>query len=265
MKIGIFDSGVGGITVLQHLRAQGKNHQYFYFGDTANVPYGSKSVTQIKELSRSAAERIKLKNLDALVVACNTASSLALDEMKSVLSPLPVLGVVEAGVQAVLKAIEGNPVDSVSVLILGTKATVKSKIYSRLLSSHLPLNSVQEQACPLLVPMIEEGWVQHPVLLETVNEYVRSYLQDKENANHQAKIALLACTHYPWIRTTFEKAMPGWKVIDSAEAIAKQLSDLWGFNSSQEIEHHDSPVSWFFSDPESVPTFIEDIGSVEKF
>src|SRR5882724_11357624 len=108
MRLGVFDSGIGGVTVLQELQARLPSHEYFYFGDTAQVPYGTKSVGQVKNLVKSAAERIKPHKLDALIVACNTASSLALQEMMEILAPVPVLGVVEAGVRSVLAKIPEN-------------------------------------------------------------------------------------------------------------------------------------------------------------
>jgi glutamate racemase len=273
VRIGVFDSGIGGVTVLNHLRATFAGHEFFYFGDTANVPYGTKSVAQIKELVKSAAVRIKDKNLDTLIIACNTASSLALFEFKEVLSTIPVIGVVEAGVESVLQSIRKNTEaneqvvresarlsakdsDAPPILILGTRATIKSKIYSSLLHDL----KVYEQACPLLVPMIEEGWVDHPVLHQTIQEYVKNYRSEKPG------VALLACTHYPWIKDAIASALPGWKIIDSAQAIANRLKrDFVMREHPQDPLSYaainfsvDAPVTWFFSDPESVAPFIFD-------
>ncbi len=255
MKIGVFDSGIGGITVLNHLRVQFPGYRFLYFGDTANVPYGSKSVAQIQELVDSAARRIKKKKLDALVIACNTASSLALEKVKEIMAPVPVLGVVEAGVQAILNSPESQ------ILILGTRATVESHVYARLLKSHLPSSHIYEQACPLLVPMIEEGWLNHPVLDDTIKEYVKPFqgiLTEEKKG-----VALLACTHYPWVRESFEKALPGWKVIDSAEAVSRQLRGLW---SHQPVSYDQaSQVTWFFSDPTVVASFMEIKEKISRF
>src|SRR5690606_742840 len=121
------------------------------------------------------------------------------------LYPIPVYGVVEAGVQAVVQSfseLDYHP--DRRILILGTRATVNSQIYSREIRKHLQFNEISEQACALAVPMIEEGWVNHPILLETINEYVKSYKSDAVSG-----VALLACTHYPWAQKVFEQALPG--------------------------------------------------------
>ena len=253
MKIGIFDSGIGGITVLKYLRANYSDHEFHYFGDTANVPYGTKSVTQILDLSSSAASRIKAKDLDCLIVACNTASSLALEAIRSILSPVPVLGVVEAGVQSVCSVLVEEEAPR-SVLILGTRATIQSHIYKKLLDFAVPEIRVIEQECPLLVPMIEEGWVNHPILAQTVEEYVRGV------AGEPPGIALLGCTHYPWIRHQFQRALPGWKIIDSAEAISELACRELKLVKGQAGAGN---VTWRFSDPNGVAQFIFEASGFE--
>lgn len=256
MKFGVFDSGIGGVTVLQALRKQFPGVRFAYFGDTAHVPYGTKSATQIRALSESAAKRIRAEGVDALIVACNTASSLALSEIAAVLGKTPVYGMVEAGVRAVEKAAAEN---FGPIVVFGTRATVRSHVYAQSLASVLPGREVIEQACPLLVPMIEEGWVRHPVLAQTLREYVLPYLQKDPG------VALLACTHYPWIRDSFERALPGWTVIDSADAVSARLledSGKFGLRVEESRVVDDSAVGgvvddsaaaaveWFFSDPE---------------
>ena len=244
MKIGVFDSGIGGVTVLNELKKRFPGEHYRYFGDTANVPYGTKSETQIRSLVTSAAERILQKGIDALVIACNTASSIAYKEFKYILDTIPLIDVVEAGVMSVLHNVEGH--SEQPVLILGTRATIKSGIYGRLLKEKKPELSIHEQECPLLVPMIEEGWVDHPILKATILEYVSPYLKLKPG------VALLACTHYPWIKLQFEELMPGWKILDSANAVADILEEKLHKNL------HSSQLSfeteWHFSDVEGVST-----------
>jgi glutamate racemase len=242
MKIGVFDSGIGGVTVLSELKKRFPGEEYLYFGDTANVPYGTKSETQIRSLVSSAAERIKSKGIDALVIACNTASSIAFKEFKTILDPMPLIDVVDAGVTSVLESVRPSP--TIPILILGTRATIKSKIYSRLLRDQNQNLVIHEQECPLLVPMIEEGWVEHPILKSTIEEYIAPYLKLKPG------VALLACTHYPWIKTQFETLMPGWKILDSATAVADILeaklhADLHSSRETTEID-------WHFSDVEGV-------------
>jgi glutamate racemase len=252
MRIGVFDSGMGGITVLNELTKRLPDSEFFYFGDTANVPYGTKSNTQIQQLVTSASIRMKQSGLDALVIACNTAASLAHAQFKAVFQNIPLIDVVEAGVKSVMKNIGDQP--DLPVLILGTRATVKSKIYSRLLGNENRKLQVLEQECPLLVPMIEEGWLDHPILHETVEVYTEAYRGLKPG------VALLACTHYPWIRDAFQKALPGWNIINSAHAVAEILNESLNLKAPdaapQLIPSFDfswSPkVKWHFSDPESV-------------
>lgn len=248
MKIGVFDSGVGGITVLNALQARFRQHEFLYFGDTANVPYGTKSEVQIQTLVTSASHRMKQKNIDALVIACNTASSIAYEHFKEVLDPIPLIDVVEAGVASVCAAVK-NPTGP--VLIFGTRATIKSKIYSKLLHEKNLALEVHEQECPLLVPLIEEGWLEHPVLELTAKEYVEPYLKLKPG------VALLACTHYPWIKTTFEKLLPGWIILDSAHAVADIAEQTLQLSHSQALASVENPsIIWHFSDPDAVTTKI---------
>jgi glutamate racemase len=224
--------------------------EFFYFGDTANVPYGTKSDTQIQNLCTSAALRMKEKNLDALVIACNTAASLAYSQFKKIFPKIPVINVVEAGVKACIR----NQVEGAPLLILGTRATVKSHIYQRLLKKEDTRLSVLEQECPLLVPMIEEGFVDHPILHQTVEVYTEKYRGLKPG------VALLACTHYPWIKDAVQKALPGWNILNSAHAVADILYESLNLETpdpnlapSPSFDFSWSPkVSWYFSDTESV-------------
>lgn len=239
MRIGVFDSGIGGLTVLIELQKRFPTETFLYFGDTANVPYGTKSVAQIRTLCKSAASRMKTQNLDLLVVACNTASSLAIEEMTQILSPVPVVGVVEAGVASILSHLENRN----SALILGTRATIQSHIYRDLIQKSIPEIAVHEQACPLLVPMIEEGWRDHPILIATIREYVTPYL------NAPPSVALLACTHYPWIKQAVCSVLPGWTVIDSATSVAQMIESRIPTNS---ISPSNRIPVLYFSDPDSV-------------
>lgn len=245
MKIGVFDSGIGGMTVLKELIQTFPNAQYVYMGDTANVPYGTKSPEKIRELCREATGTFKNRGLDILVIACNTASSLALNIFKNELAPIPVYGVVEPGVEALVDSFNRLEYSQDRrVLILGTRATVNSRIYSREVRKHIIFNEISEQACPLAVPIIEEGWIHHPVLLETLNEYVKQYKGDKIPG-----IALLACTHYPWAQSIFEKALPGWTIVNSAKAVARYIKNQ---NLTFQKEKSNFEIEWIFTDPKAV-------------
>ncbi|MBI2712195.1 MAG: glutamate racemase [Bdellovibrio sp.] len=252
MKIGVFDSGVGGLTVLAELKKRLPLHlSYVYLGDTAHVPYGPKSSAQIQKLSLDAVEILKAKKVDALVVACNTAASHAMSQIEARMNPIPVFGVVEPGVVAALDALRDLPKKS-PVVVFATKATVRSRAYSLALESRDAGGPIYEQACPLLVPIIEEGWIDHAVLHQTIREYVSPYLTLKPG------VALLGCTHYPWIHQAFEKALPGWRVVNSAWAVAHFLEQSGWFQAkvSQSKRSQKSPhIEWIFTDPDAVPEF----------
>lgn len=273
MKLGVFDSGVGGITVLRELRKAFPGIDYVYLGDTAHVPYGTKSAAQIERFSVDCARTLKDRGIEALVVACNTASSLVLPAIRVAIAPIPVLGVVEPGVGATVAAVrsmslapvsasEGAEIEDTSeappVLVLATRATVNSHAYGKALSALLPSSEIIEQACPLLVPMIEEGWTDHPILHQTIQEYVGPHLRV---LGDRAGVALLGCTHYPWIQAAFERALPGWTVVNSASAVTAGVAEAFagvmpavtaigaaGSNATATIE-------WIFTDPLSVPAF----------
>jgi glutamate racemase len=278
IKVGVFDSGVGGITVLTELRKRLGFLDYVYLGDTAHVPYGTKSPAQIEKLSLDCVARLKEQKIDALVVACNTSCAWALGAIEKLMSPIPVFGVVSPGVEAAIGALNQlSHRDSVGVgpanvsaqrpiLVLATRATVTSQAYGKSLRKILNpdgrqdelLVPVLEQACPLLVPMIEEGWVDHPILNQTLLEYVKPYLDE-----YVSGVALLGCTHYPWIHAAFEKALPGWLVVNSAEAIAdclenselmvQYLGQYLGAGASQQVGR----VEWIFTDPNALPRFAQ--------
>lgn len=258
MLIGVFDSGIGGITVLSELKQQLPEWvNYVYLGDTAHVPYGPKSSSQIQKLSVDCVQLLKSKGIDALVVACNTAASHAMAEIQKVMSPIPVIGVVEPGIEA---ALQTQP--SSTLLVFATRATVRSQAYSKglraiLKAHHDPLESVSihEQACPLLVPIIEEGWLDHSILHQTLAEYVRPYVNLPTPG-----VALLGCTHYPWIHKAFEQALPGWKVINSARAVSDYLQRASWFQQKTKPKKASTEkrVEWIFTDPEAVPEFARD-------
>jgi glutamate racemase len=270
IKIGVFDSGVGGITVLTELRKRLGFLDYVYLGDTAHVPYGTKSPAQIEKLSLDCVTRLKGQGIDALVVACNTSCAWAFSQIEKVMSPIPVFGVVSPGVEAALAALspfsQNSSTDSRPILVLATRATVMSQAYGKILRKIVnpygeqggQILPVIEQACPLLVPMIEEGWVDHPILHQTILEYVKPYVEQ-----YPPGVALLGCTHYPWIHAAFEQALPGWSVVNSAQAIvdclesselmADALAGQRGAKHSQKL----GQLEWIFTDPQAVPSFAQ--------
>jgi glutamate racemase len=218
LTLGVFDSGFGGLTVLRALLPLLPGSRSIYLGDTARLPYGSKSRETISRYALSSARFLQERGADLLVIACNTATALALDDLRREL-PIPVIGVIEPGAEAASAA----RVDA-SVLVLATSATVQSKAYTRALEG-LGLKA-HEMACPLLVPLVEEGWIEHPV----TDEVLRIYLEQALTAAPNADTLLLGCTHYPLlepaIRRALERLGHPLTIIDSAQATAHATAQL---------------------------------------
>ncbi|HEY0263288.1 MAG TPA: glutamate racemase [Granulicella sp.] len=216
--IAVFDSGFGGLTVLRALLRLIPDARYIYLGDTARLPYGSKSRETIVRYALSSAHFLLDQGADLYVVACNTASALALDELREDL-PIPTIGVIEPGAQAAQTA---QP--NADVLVLATAATVQSHAYARALNN-LGLHA-HEKACPLLVPLVEEGWIDHPV----TNEVLRIYLAEAFAEAPDASTLVLGCTHYPLLQPAIERALAALghplRIIDAAQAAAEAASAL---------------------------------------
>jgi glutamate racemase len=220
VKIGVFDSGVGGLTVLRALLKELPAADYIYLGDTARLPYGSKSQATIARYAVSSARFLVEEGAEFLVIACNTASALALDAIKDAVR-VPVLGVIETGANAAQSSSETG-----DVLVIATDATVQSHAY-RAACSQRDLQAL-EKACPLLVPLVEEGWIEHPVTLEVLRIYLSELQEQAQAANLDADTLVLGCTHYPLLRAQIERTAPTLHVIDSAEVTAKQVAAALG-------------------------------------
>ncbi len=213
MKIGVFDSGVGGLTVLKAIRDRFDRVDLVYLGDTARVPYGSKSKQTVQRYSLECADFLLKQGIDILVVACNTASSYALDVLKESLE-IPVVGVVEPGVRSALENTKSKAVG-----VIGTKGTIQSGAYQRALEEHQV--RVYAKACPLFVPVIEEGLTDGSI----VRSVVEFYLRDLKEAPIDTLI--LGCTHYPLIKHVIQDYMgQDVKVIDSAQSVAQALDSM---------------------------------------
>jgi glutamate racemase len=215
--IGVFDSGFGGLTVLRELLPRIPSAHYLYLGDTARLPYGAKSQATIARYAVESARFLEAKGCEFLVIACNTATALALDDIRLTVD-MPVLGVIEPGARAA-ELVIGDPAGE--VLVLATAATVQSHAYHAACAA-LGLRST-EVACPLLVPLVEEGWIDHTVTRQVIRIYLEEALA---KCNPQA--VLLGCTHYPLIAPEIERALrelgSDAVVIDSAEATAAAVS-----------------------------------------
>src|SRR2546429_8430171 len=208
--IGVFDSGFGGLTVLKALLELIPNADYVYFGDTARLPYGSKSVETVARYAVEAAHYLESHGAQMLVIACNTATALALDRITSQ-AHVPVVGVIEPGAEAAAASTENK-----KIVVIGTEATVSSHAYRRALEARGL--SAREKACPLLVPLVEEGWVEHAVTEQVARIYLTEAFAD---GFRNADTMVLGCTHYPLLKSLLRRVTPDHvNIVDSAETTA---------------------------------------------
>ena len=212
--IGVFDSGFGGLTVLKALLEVAPSADYAYFGDTARLPYGSKSVETVARYAVEAAHYLESQGAQMLVIACNTATALALDRITSA-AHVPVVGVVEPGASAAQTATRNR-----KVVVIGTDATVSSHAYRKALEARGL--QAREKACPLLVPLVEEGWVEHPVTEEVARIYLEEAFSD---GFRDADTIVLGCTHYPLLKPLLKRVTPVHvNIVDSAESTAREVA-----------------------------------------
>ena len=213
--IGVFDSGIGGLTVVSALRQLLPNESIFYLGDTARVPYGGKSAATVQRYSREIADILLKEKAKTIVVACNTASALALPNLEETL-PVTVTGVILPGARAALAQTRSGHIG-----VIGTRATINSGAYERALRALNPDVRITAQACPLLVPLIEEGWLEGPVTDEIIRQYLARLLSDGVDT------IVLGCTHYPLLRKAISRvAGDGIALVDSAQNCALAVRDL---------------------------------------
>lgn len=213
--IGVFDSGVGGLTVVREIMRQLPNEKLVYFGDTARVPYGNKTKETVTKFSRQIVRFLQTQNVKAIVVACGTASAYALDTLEKELR-IPIIGVVRPGAKAAIEATNNKKVG-----VIATPASIGSKIYDEYIKNMNPKVQVMGKACPLFVPLVEEGLLEDPVTVEIANRY----LSELKDSNIDTLI--LGCTHYPLIRPTVGRIMgEEVKLIDPAFETARELKEL---------------------------------------
>jgi len=221
--IGLFDSGVGGLTVLDAVARRLPSEHLLYLGDTARLPYGTKSPETVRRYARRAVELLLQRGIKALVVACNTASALALDLIEE-LSPVPVIGVVAPGAAAALeaaRALEGTGGRRGPIAVLATEATVASDAYGRAVRALDPGRAVLHTPCPLFVPLAEEGWTENDVARAVAERYLAPVRASG------ARVVVLGCTHYPLLKGTIAAALsPETVLVDSAETAARALESV---------------------------------------
>lgn len=250
MRIGVFDSGLGGLTVLRELLHQFPDCTFLYFGDTAHLPYGSKSPETIRSLSEIAAHFLAAQGIDALVIACHTASAWAASAIRQRLS-IPVLDMIGPTLETIRTSSLKGPIG-----ILGTRAMIRSQVYPAALQQ-IGARRVISQACPLFVPVIEEGLMDNPIC----QSVLQSHLEPLRNAFVESVV--LGCTHYPILLPQLREQLPScleW--IDPAQAVARSLRSLRGsapssstaFQSPSVLTHHRESLQrlyhcWVTDDP----------------
>src|SRR3954463_1737479 len=214
LPIGIFDSGVGGLTVARQIHRVLPHEDLIYLGDTARVPYGTKSPSTVVRFACEDSQFLLQQNVKAVVVACNTCSAWALPILEKKFQ-VPIFGVITPGVLAALEKSKTKRIG-----IIGTNATIRSKAYSNGIIARCDTAKVFARACPLLVPLVEEGWINHPVTQAVLREYLTPMLRQKIDT------LILGCTHYPLLKAAIRKIVgSNVALVDSAESCAKYVRE----------------------------------------
>lgn len=227
LPIGIFDSGVGGLTVYRALHERLPNERFVYLGDTARVPYGTKSLATVERYAVENSRFLAAHGIKLLVVACNTASALALPAIRAAIK-IPVMGVIEPGSRAAVEIAKGK-----NIGVIATEATVQSHAYAKAMSVLGATGHVIERACPLFVSLAEEGWAGSDV----ARAVARDYLSEFQNTTLGALV--LGCTHYPILRDVISETVGGEvNLIDSGEATARDVQSLL---ENSDLTHEDTP------------------------
>jgi len=244
--IGVFDSGVGGLTVVRALMERLPFENLIYFGDTARVPYGVKSAETINLYAAQITEFLVQREVKLLIIACNTMAAVAHEAVVS-RSPVPVLDVIDAGARMTIRTTRTKHVG-----VIGTPATVNSNTYARAIHRLDPEVRIFSQACALFVPLVEEGWLDHPVTRLTAQEYLKPVLAEGIDT------LVLGCTHYPLLKALLQEVTgPAIRLVDSAEAMADITADLL---TDRELANPDreAPVYRFYVT--DVPLRFQGIG-----
>lgn len=214
--IGVFDSGIGGLTVLKHLARLMPHERFVYLGDTARVPYGNRSTETVRTYARQCAAFLLRHDVKMIVVACNTVSALALDDVRA-MTEVPVLGVIEPAARMAATTTKNGHIG-----VIGTRATVASDAYARAIRTFETQTTlhVHSRACPLFVPLVEEGWLDTAATRAIAEEYLRPLIAQ------QCDTVVLGCTHYPLLAPVLQALMPGVQLIDCGEVSALDAMDV---------------------------------------
>ncbi|MBC7795451.1 MAG: glutamate racemase [Pyrinomonadaceae bacterium] len=215
LPIGVFDSGVGGLTVYRALHERLPNERFVYLGDTARVPYGTKSLATIERYGVENAKFLASQNIKLLVIACNTASALAIPAIRKAVAPIEVIGVIEPGAKSAFETKAGK------IGVIATEATIHSRAYSRAIHEFNPKVEVIETACPLFVPLAEESWANEPETRSIAAKYLRELVENN------IETLVLGCTHYPILRDVIQSTIGANVIlIDSGQATAFEVENI---------------------------------------
>ena len=247
--IGVFDSGVGGLTVVRALMERLPNENIIYFGDTARVPYGMKSRHTIETYTEQIVSFLLEHDVKALVIACNTIAAVAKQKVLQLAPNMPILDVIAAGSQAALTTSVTKHIG-----IIATSTTVNSNAYARVIHSYEPQARVLSQACPLLVPLVEEGWLDHEVTHLTVREYLKPILAEDIDT------LVLGCTHYPLLKALIKQEAPNLSLVDSSITTAEATARALAQQKLENPDHNGADYRFYVSD---IPLRFQTIG--ERF
>mgnify|MGYP000216850571 CR=1 FL=1 len=214
LPIGVFDSGMGGLTVLRALKQSLPQESFIYLGDTARLPYGTKSAETVQQYAVQMANVLIARKIKALVIACNTATTAALAHLQAIFPDLPIMGVVKPGASAVVKATKNQ-----QIAVFATETTIASNAYQRFITEALPRASISARACSILVALAEEGMVNNAIAREALQYYLSEFQQEDT--------LLLGCTHFPVFKPLLATLLPATvSIVDSAEATALSVLQL---------------------------------------
>jgi len=246
--IGVFDSGIGGLTVVKRLAANLPNEDIIYFGDTARVPYGSKSNSTVIEYSIQDTNFLLSKNVKAVVVACNTASSVAINDLKENFD-IPIIGMIEPGAEMAIRETKKKRIG-----VIGTRSTISNQAYSKEIKRLDSSVKVFEKACPLFVPLAEEGWIGHNATYEIAEEYL------EELRNSEIDTLVLGCTHYPILAKVIQKVMgDNITMIDSGVASAEIVKHVLQERGLENNREETGQSEFYVSD---IPTTFKTVAEL---
>lgn len=240
LPIGIFDSGVGGLTVVKSLLKALPHENFIYLGDTARTPYGSRSAETIKRYTQEDINFLLKQKTKLIICACNTASAIGLNNLPKRMT-VPVIGVINP----MIDTVKENATPNAIIGILGTRAMISSHAYQNKLKTVLPKSKIVNLACPLLVPLIEEGWTNNSIMQDVLKTYLRPIIKNKP------QILILGCTHYPVIKKAISRLLPKTKILDSGDTLALAIKEMLVIKQLTNRRKSKGQIKFFVTDSPS--------------